>query len=98
MLELNPKAKRDIYLPGNIGLPAPPSLAQVLQDGPGFVLLDPFWHHVQDVVHHSCPELQVKVRLHALLRDSLCDTLGVTAWKEQSPSGILTPPGSDPPS
>lgn len=92
---MTPKAKREIYLPGNIGLPAPPSLTQVLQDGSGFVLFDPFWHHVQDVVHHSCPELQVEVRLHALLRDSLCDTLRVTAWKKQRPSGILTPLGSD---
>jgi len=47
----------------------------MLQDGSGFVLFDSFWHHVQNVMHNGCPQLQVKVRLHTLLRDSLCYTL-----------------------
>lgn len=75
MLKLNRKAKRETYLPGDIGLPAPPGLTQMLQDGSGFVLFDSFWHHVQNVMHNGCPQLQVKVRLHTLLRDSLCYTL-----------------------
>lgn len=68
----------------------------MLQDGSGFVLFDSFWHHVQDVMHNGCPQLQVKVRLHTLLCDSLCYALGVTAWKEQSTSAVLTLPGSAP--
>ncbi len=39
----------------------------MLQDGASLVLLDALWHHVQDVMHHSCSQLQVKVRLNALL-------------------------------
>lgn len=72
---MNQNTKPETYLPGDIGLPAPPSLAQMLQDGSGFVLFDSFWHHVQNVMHNGCPQLQVKVRLHTLLRDSLCYTL-----------------------
>lgn len=66
----------------------------MLQDGSGFVLLDSFRHHVQNVMHNGCPQLQVKVRLHTLLCDSLCYTLGVTAWKKQSTSAVLTLLGS----
>ena len=40
------------YLPGDVRLPAPPRLAQVLQDDARLVLLDALRHHVQDVVHH----------------------------------------------
>jgi hypothetical protein len=43
----------------------------VLQDGLGLVLLHALGHHVQDVVHDSGPQLQVKVRLDALLGHSL---------------------------
>ena len=32
--------------------PAPPGLGQVLQDGPGLVLLDALRHHVQNVMLH----------------------------------------------
>lgn len=53
----------------------------MLQDGPGLVLLDALWHHVQDVVHHSSTELQVKVGLHALLGHGLRNSLGVTTYK-----------------
>lgn len=55
------------YLPGDVGLPAPPSLTEMLQDGARLVLLDALWHHVQDVMHDSRSQLQVKVRLYALL-------------------------------
>lgn len=41
----------------------------MLQDGASLVLLDTLWHHVQDVVHDSRSQLQVKVRLNALLGD-----------------------------
>lgn len=55
------------YLPGDVGLPAPPGLTQVLQDGASLVLLHTLGHHVQDVVHDSRSELQIKVGLNALL-------------------------------
>lgn len=65
-------------LPGDVGFPAPPGLAEVLQDGPGLVLLDALGHHVQDVVHHGGTQLQIEVRLHALLGHRLGDSLGMT--------------------
>ena len=55
-----------LYLPWDVGLPAAPGLTEMLQDGASLVLLDTFWHHVQDVMHHSRSQLQVKVRLNAL--------------------------------
>jgi hypothetical protein len=33
--------------------PAPPGLRQVLQDGPGLILLHPLRHHVQNVMLHN---------------------------------------------
>ena len=39
------------YLPGDVGLPAAPGLAEVLEDRSGFVLLDPLGHHVKNVMH-----------------------------------------------
>ena len=68
------------HLPGDVGLPAPPGLAEVLQDGPGLVLLDALGHHVQNVVHDGSTQLQVKVGLHALLSHRLGHALGVTPW------------------
>ena len=56
----------------------------MLQDGPGLVLFDTLWHHVQDVVHHSSTQLKVKVRLHTLFSHCLGYTLGVTScWGNQ---------------
>ena len=66
------------HLPGDVGLPAPPGLAEVLQDGPGLVLLDALGHHVQDVVHDSSTQLQVEVGLDTLLGHRLGHALGVT--------------------
>lgn len=66
------------HLPGDVGLPAPPRLTEMLQNGPGLILFDSLGHHVQDVMHHSCSQLQVKVRLHTLFGHSLCNSLGVT--------------------
>ena len=63
------KSRSCVYLPWDVGLPAAPCLTEVLQDGARLVLLDALGHHVQDVVHHGCPELQVKVGLNALLGD-----------------------------
>ena len=40
------------YLPRDVGLPAAPSLTEMLQDHPRLVLFDPLRHHVQDVMHH----------------------------------------------
>jgi len=66
---------RQIYLPRDIGLPAAPGLAEVLQDGACLVLFDPLRHHVQDVVHYCRTQFQVKVALNSLLRDGLGNTL-----------------------
>lgn len=67
------------HLPRNIGLPAPPSLREMLQNGPCLILLDALRHHINDVVHHGRAQLQVEVGLHALLRHRLCD-----AWIEEN--------------
>jgi hypothetical protein len=53
----------------------------MLQNRLGLVLLDRLGHHVQDIVHHRSTQFQVIVRLNALLRDGLRDTLAVTALK-----------------
>lgn len=63
------------YLPGNVGLPAAPGLTEVLQNRSGLVLFDALRHHVQDIMHHSCPELQVEMGLHSLLCYCLCHPL-----------------------
>mmetsp|Transcript_2955 Transcript_2955/g.8791 ORF Transcript_2955/g.8791 Transcript_2955/m.8791 type:complete len:467 (+) Transcript_2955:3703-5103(+) len=49
------------HLPGNVGLPAAPGLAEVLEDCLGLVLLDALRHHVEDVVHHRSTQLEIKV-------------------------------------
>lgn len=68
-------------LPGYVGLPAAPSLTEVLKYGLGFVSFDPIWHHVIDV-HDDCgAELQVVLRLDALLGDGLSCPLRVTPFK-----------------
>lgn len=56
-----------MYLPRDVGLPAPPGLTEMLQNGTSLVLLDALRHHVKDVMHHSCSQLQVKVGLNTLL-------------------------------
>mmetsp|Transcript_139393 Transcript_139393/g.242388 ORF Transcript_139393/g.242388 Transcript_139393/m.242388 type:complete len:464 (+) Transcript_139393:5762-7153(+) len=66
------------HLPGDVGLPAPPRLGQVVQDGSRLVGLHPLMHHVQDILHYCCAQLQVVVGLHALLRDCLGDSLRFT--------------------
>lgn len=48
-------------LPGNVGFPAAPGFTEVLQDCPGLVLFDPLRHHVQNIMHHSCPQLKVEM-------------------------------------
>mmetsp|Transcript_26458 Transcript_26458/g.83860 ORF Transcript_26458/g.83860 Transcript_26458/m.83860 type:complete len:710 (-) Transcript_26458:29-2158(-) len=53
----------------------------MLQDCPGLVGTDAFRHHVDDVVHDGCAQLQVEVALHPLLGDGLRDALGDTALK-----------------
>lgn len=73
-------------LPGNVCFPASPGLAEVLQDGSGFVLFDALRHHVQDVMHHCSTQLQVKVGLHTLLGNSLGDTLRVTSCNDKHKS------------
>lgn len=51
----------------------------MLQDRLRLVLLDALGHHVEDVVHDGGAELEVEVRLDALLGDRLGDALGVPA-------------------
>lgn len=58
-----------MYLPGDVSLPTPPGLTEMLQNGASLVLLDTLRHHVQNVMHDSCSELQVKVGLNTLLGD-----------------------------
>ena len=41
----------------------------MLQNSTSLVLLDTLRHHIQNVVHDSCSELQVKVGLNTLLGD-----------------------------
>mmetsp|Transcript_10204 Transcript_10204/g.41240 ORF Transcript_10204/g.41240 Transcript_10204/m.41240 type:complete len:678 (+) Transcript_10204:3871-5904(+) len=68
-------------LPRYVGLPAPPRLRKMLQDGLRLVRLDALGHHVQDVVHHRRAELEVEVRLDPLLRHRLGHALAVAALK-----------------
>mmetsp|Transcript_3491 Transcript_3491/g.11579 ORF Transcript_3491/g.11579 Transcript_3491/m.11579 type:complete len:907 (-) Transcript_3491:778-3498(-) len=67
------------HLPRDVGLPAAPRLREVLQDRARLVGLDALGHHVQDVVHHGGAQLEVVVRLDALLGDRLGDPLGRAA-------------------
>lgn len=61
--------------------PASPSLRQVLQDRLGFVLLDRFRHHIEDIVHDGGTEFEIEVRLHTLLGDGLGNALAVPAFE-----------------
>ena len=54
--------------PWDVRLPAPPRLRQVLQNRARLVRLDALRHHVQNVLQHCRTQLQIVVRLHALLR------------------------------
>lgn len=51
----------------------------MLQDGSRLVLFDALRHHVQDVMHYSSTQLQVKVRLHTLFGHSLGYALRVSS-------------------
>ena len=50
----------------------------MLQDGLCLVLLDRFWHHVENVVHDSRTKLQIVMRFDSLLRDRLGNSFAVT--------------------
>ena len=78
-------------LPGDVGLPATPRLAQVLQDGLGLVLLDALWHHVQDVMHDGRTKLEIEVTLDPLLGDRLGHAL-VLAALELPREQVAEPP------
>ena len=60
-----------------VSLPATPCFRQVLKDGLRLVLLDRFWHHVQDVMHNSRAQFEIEVRFYTLLRDRLRDTFRI---------------------
>ena len=64
-------------LPGDIRLPASPSLGQVLQDCLRLVLLDRLRHHVENVMHDGSAKFEIVVGLDSLLRNRLRDTLAV---------------------
>ena len=49
----------------------------MLQNGLGLVLLDRLGHHVEDVVHDRRTELQVEVRLDALLGDRFGNSFAI---------------------
>jgi hypothetical protein len=53
----------------------------VLKNGPGLILADTFWHHVQNVMHNRKPQLQVEVRFHSLLGDGFGDAFAVAAFE-----------------
>ena len=74
-------AREARHLPGDVGLPAPPGLGQVLQDGAGLVGLDARGHGVEDVVHDGGAELEVEVGLDALLGDREGDALGAPPFE-----------------
>mmetsp|Transcript_18309 Transcript_18309/g.41881 ORF Transcript_18309/g.41881 Transcript_18309/m.41881 type:complete len:429 (+) Transcript_18309:3998-5284(+) len=67
------------HFPGDVGLPAAESLAEVTEDDSGLVGLDPFRHHVQDIVHDLGPQLQVEMGLDTLLGNVFGKSLGVAS-------------------
>mmetsp|Transcript_36325 Transcript_36325/g.81860 ORF Transcript_36325/g.81860 Transcript_36325/m.81860 type:complete len:205 (-) Transcript_36325:1970-2584(-) len=70
--------------PWNIRFPASPGFAQVLQNSFAFVLLDPFWHHVQNIMHDSRTELKIIMRLDTLLCNRFSNTFAVSALELSS--------------
>ncbi len=42
------------------------------------IYLETLWHHVQDIMHNSCSQLEIEVAFHALFGDCLCNTLALT--------------------
>ena len=68
-------------LPWDVGFPAAPGFRQMLQNGPGFVLFDPFGHHIQNIVHYGRTQLQIEMWFDSLLRHSLGHTFRVTSFK-----------------
>lgn len=69
------------YFPGNVCLPAPPRLGEVLQDRPSLVLLDALRHHVDNVVHDRGSQFEIEVGFDSLLGHSFGNTFGVAAFK-----------------
>ena len=67
------------WLQLTVGLPATPSFRQVLQNGLRLVLLDRLRHHVQNIVHNGSAQFEIIVRFDTLLRNSLRDSLAVSA-------------------
>ena len=67
------------HLPRYVRLPAAPRLRQMLQNGLGLVLLNTLGHHVEYVVHDGSAQLQIVMRLDALLGDRFGDAFRVTS-------------------
>mmetsp|Transcript_67280 Transcript_67280/g.140138 ORF Transcript_67280/g.140138 Transcript_67280/m.140138 type:complete len:884 (+) Transcript_67280:4960-7611(+) len=80
------------HLPRDVRLPAAPRLGEMLQNDLALVLFHALRHHVQNVMHHRCAQLQVIVALDALLRHRLGNPLAVPPFKlprEQVPQPPL---------
>lgn len=50
----------------------------MLKNRPRLVLFDSLGHHVNDVVHNGCPQLQVEMRLDPLLGHCFGHALGMS--------------------
>lgn len=68
-------------LPRDVCLPTSPRFTQMLQNNTGLVLFDSFRHHVQNVMHDSSSQLQVKVAFNSLLGDCLGNAFRVSPFK-----------------
>ena len=53
----------------------------MLKNCAGLVLLDALWHHVQNIVHNRCAQLEVEVAFNALLGYSLGDSFAVATFE-----------------
>ena len=69
------------YFPRNVGFPAAPRLAQVLQYGFSFVSFDPLGHHIWNVFNHRRSQLQIVLTLNSLFGHRLCDSFRMTSFK-----------------
>ncbi|RUS16871.1 hypothetical protein BC937DRAFT_90706 [Endogone sp. FLAS-F59071] len=59
----------------------PPCFRQMLQDGLALIGLDPLRHHIDNIVHDRRAQLEIVMRLDALLRNRLGDTLRVSSFE-----------------
>jgi hypothetical protein len=53
----------------------------MLQDSFGLILFDRLGHHVQNIVHNSGAQLEIEMRLHALLCHRLGNTFAISPFE-----------------